>query len=41
MRDELFDRDYAGSVIVNQSSRQFFETGPGRAVLAGLNYQFN
>ena len=38
--DNLFNRSYAGSVIVNQSSKEFFEAGQGRAVLAGLDYEF-
>ncbi len=38
--DNLLNRPYAGSVIVNQSSKEFFEGGPGRAVLVGLNFDF-
>jgi iron complex outermembrane receptor protein len=38
--DNLLNRAYAGSVIVNQSSKEFFEAGPGRAVLAGLDFEF-
>jgi len=37
----VLNRSYAGSVIVNQSSREFFEAGEGRAVLGGLNYEFD
>ena len=39
--DNVLNRSYAGSVIVNQSSREFFEAGEGRAVLGGLNYEFD
>ena len=35
--DNLLDTDYIGSVIVNDANSRFFETGPGRAVLAGLS----
>ncbi len=38
--DNLLNRSYAGSVIVNQSNLEFFEAGPGRAVLVGLNFEF-
>ena len=40
--DNLFDRNYVGSLIVNQSSRQFYESAPGRNWLAGVraNYRF-
>jgi iron complex outermembrane receptor protein len=36
--DNLLNRRYAGSVIVNNTSAQYFEAGPGRAVLVGLRY---
>ena len=36
--DNLFNRRYAGSLIVNQSSAQYFEAGAGRAFLAGLSF---
>jgi len=32
--DNLFDRRYAGSVIVNEGNRRFFEPAPGRTWLA-------
>jgi iron complex outermembrane receptor protein len=40
--DNIFDRSYVGSVIVNQSSSQFYESAPGRNWLAGLKatYKF-
>ncbi|HSV47092.1 MAG TPA: TonB-dependent receptor [Ramlibacter sp.] len=40
--DNLADKAYAGSVIVNEANRRFFEPAPGRSWLLGLNaaYQF-
>lgn len=40
--DNLGDRPYVGSVIVNEGNRRFFEPAPGRTWLAGLNaaYRF-
>ncbi len=35
--DNLFDRRYAGSVIVNEGNSRFFEPAPGRTWLAGLS----
>ena len=35
--DNLFDRRYAGSVIVNEGNGRFFEPAPGRTWLAGLS----
>ena len=34
--DNLFDRRYAGSVIVNEGNARYFEPAPTRAWLAGL-----
>ena len=34
--DNVFDRRYAGSVIVNEGNGRFFEPAPGRSVLGGL-----
>jgi iron complex outermembrane receptor protein len=34
--DNLFDRDYAGSVIVNDGNRRFYEPAPGRRFFVGL-----
>ena len=34
--DNLADRRYVGSVIVNEGNRRFFEPAPGRALHAGL-----
>jgi iron complex outermembrane receptor protein len=33
--DNVFDRRYAGSVIVNEGNRRYFEPAPGRTWLAG------
>lgn len=40
--DNLFDRDYVGSVIVNQSNARFYESAPGRNWAAGAKavYRF-
>jgi iron complex outermembrane receptor protein len=40
--DNVFDRFYVGSVIVNQASSQFYESAPGRNWLAGVKagYKF-
>ncbi len=40
--DNLGDKTYSGSVIVNEGNRRFFEPAPGRSWLLGLNasYQF-
>jgi iron complex outermembrane receptor protein len=35
--DNLTDRHYAGSVIVNESNARYFEPAPGRTWLAGVN----
>jgi iron complex outermembrane receptor protein len=35
--DNLFARQYAGSVIVNEGNGRFFEPAPGRTWLAGLS----
>lgn len=37
--DNLANRRYAGSVIVNNTSAQYYEAGPGRAFLLGVNFQ--
>ncbi len=34
--DNLFDRRYAGSVIVNEGNARYFEPAPGRTWLAGV-----
>ncbi|MGC2166663.1 MAG: TonB-dependent receptor [Gallionella sp.] len=40
--DNVFDRSYVGSVIVNQASSEFYESAPGRNWLAGCkaSYKF-
>ncbi len=35
--DNLFDKDYSGSVIVNESNSRFFEPAEGRNWSAGLS----
>ena len=35
--DNLFDRKYIGSVIVNEGNQRFFEPAPGRTWLAGIS----
>ncbi|MEO8936460.1 MAG: TonB-dependent receptor [Burkholderiaceae bacterium] len=35
--DNLFDRHYAGSVIINESNARFFEPAPGRTYTVGLS----
>jgi iron complex outermembrane receptor protein len=37
--DNLFDRVYAGSVIVNEGNQRFFETGSPRAFYLGLKWR--
>ena len=38
--DNLFDKDYVGSVIVNEANGRYYETGLGRNALLGLQFQF-
>lgn len=38
--DNVFDRRYAGSVIVNESSGRWFEPAPGRSVGAGVDLAY-
>ncbi|HWS74860.1 MAG TPA: TonB-dependent receptor [Quisquiliibacterium sp.] len=38
--DNLFDRRYAGSVIVNEANARFFEPAPGRNWIAGVSASF-
>lgn len=38
--DNLFDRRYAGSVIVNEGNRRYYEPAPGRNWSAGLDVSF-
>jgi iron complex outermembrane receptor protein len=39
--DNLFDRAYVGSVIVNQSASQFYESAPGRNWMTGVRASWN
>jgi iron complex outermembrane receptor protein len=39
--ENLTDRKYAGSVIVNESSARYFEPAPGRNVFAGVHAEFD
>jgi iron complex outermembrane receptor protein len=38
--DNLGDRAYAGSVIVNEGNRRYYEPGPGRQVTAGIAWRW-
>lgn len=38
--DNLTDRKYAGSVIVNETNRRYFEPAPGRALLIGATASY-
>ncbi len=38
--ENLFDRAYIGSVIVNEANGRYYETGLGRNALLGLQFQF-
>jgi iron complex outermembrane receptor protein len=38
--DNLADREYIGSVIVNEGNRRFFEPAPGRTWLLGVSAQY-
>jgi iron complex outermembrane receptor protein len=38
--DNLLDRRYAGSVIVNEGNGRFFEPAPGRTYLAGVSGKY-
>lgn len=39
--DNLADRVYAGSVIVNESNRRYFEPAPGRTYLVGVSAAYS
>lgn len=39
--DNLFDRDYVGSVIVNDGNGRYFEPGAGRSVTLGIGFDFD
>jgi iron complex outermembrane receptor protein len=38
--ENLFDRRYVGSVIVNEANNRFFESGPGRTLMAGVQWSW-
>jgi iron complex outermembrane receptor protein len=40
--DNIFDRQYVGSVIVGDSNGRYYEAAPGRSLYAGVGveYQF-
>jgi iron complex outermembrane receptor protein len=38
--DNLLDRDYIGSVIVNEANGRYFEPAPGRSLLAGIDLRW-
>ena len=39
--DNLADREYAGSIIVNEANRRYYEPAPGRGVTVGLEVNFH
>lgn len=39
--DNLFDRQYVGSVIVNDGNGRFYESAPGRTWATGVNLRYN
>ena len=38
--DNLFDKTYAGSLIVNDTNARFFEAAPGRRLFVGVRSMF-
>ena len=36
----LFDRRYAGSVVVNEGNRRYYEPAPDRNVTAGIEWRW-
>ena len=38
--DNLLDRGYIGSVIVNEGNGRFYEPGPGRSFLLGAQWSW-
>lgn len=39
--DNLADRRYAGSIIVNEANLRYFEPAPGRSVTVGVSMHVN
>jgi iron complex outermembrane receptor protein len=37
--DNVFDRRYVGSVVVNESNGRYFEAGAGRTLLVGVRLE--
>ncbi len=37
--DNVFDRDYIGSVIVNEGNGRYYEPGPGRSVMLAVRWE--
>ncbi|MEJ0100874.1 MAG: TonB-dependent receptor [Pseudomonadota bacterium] len=38
--ENLFDKNYVGSVIVNEGNNRFFESGPERSLMAGVQWRW-
>jgi iron complex outermembrane receptor protein len=38
--DNLFDKTYVGSVLVNEGNGRYFESAPGRSLMAGLQWRW-
>ena len=38
--ENVFDRDYVGSVIVNEGNGRYFESGPDRTFLVGVQWRW-
>ncbi|MBQ3302608.1 MAG: TonB-dependent receptor, partial [Eggerthellaceae bacterium] len=38
--DNLLDKNYAGSVIVNESNGRYYEPAPGRSILGGVRVEW-
>jgi iron complex outermembrane receptor protein len=39
--DNIFDRQYVGSVIVGDGNKRFYEAAPGRTWLAGVSAKYS
>ena len=39
--DNLFNRAYAGSVIVNDANGRYFESAPDRTLMLGVQWQWS
>jgi iron complex outermembrane receptor protein len=38
--DNVFDKQYAGSVIANDGNGRFYEPGPERSFIAGVSFDW-